>query len=142
MLEVKHLTKTFDGFRALDDLSLTVPRGAVYGLVGPNGAGKSTLIRCLMGIYRTDAGEITLDAQPIYECVGKKQRMVYIPDEVFFEGGDSIRDLKQLYAAAYPGFDSARFDRLGAVFGLNQRQPIRRFSKGMQKQAAFWLAIS
>ena len=142
MLEVKHLTKTFDGFRALDDLSLTVPRGAVYGLVGPNGAGKSTLIRCLMGIYRTDAGEITLDEQPIYEHIAKKQRMVYIPDEVFFEGGDSIRDLKQLYAAVYPGFDRERFDRLAAVFTLDQRQPVRRFSKGMQKQAAFWLAIS
>ena len=142
MLEVKNLTKTFDGFPALSDLSLTVPRGSVYGLVGPNGAGKSTLIRCLMGIYRPDAGAITLDEQPIYEHPEKKKVMVYIPDEIFFEGGDSIGDLKKLYAAAYPSFDEGRFDRLGEVFALNQRQPIRRFSKGMQKQAAFWLAIS
>ena len=68
--------------------------------------------------------------------------MVYIPDEIFFEGGDSIGDLKKLYASVYPTFDAERFDRLGTVFDLNQRQPIRRFSKGMQKQAAFWLAIS
>ena len=54
MIEVRQLTKTFDGFKALDDLSLTVPKGAVYGLVGPNGAGKSTLIRHLMGVYRPD----------------------------------------------------------------------------------------
>ena len=142
MLEVKHLTKTFGGVPALDDLSLTVPRGGVYGLVGPNGAGKSTLIRCLMGIYRPDSGEITLDEQPVYEHTAQKQQMVYIPDEIFFEGSDSIRDLKQLYAGAYPTFDAARFDRLADCFSLSQRRPVRRFSKGMQKQAAFWLAIS
>ena len=141
MLEVKSLTKTFGSFRALDDLSLTVPRGAVYGLVGPNGAGKSTLIRCLMGIYRPDSGSITLDEQPVYENYDKKSRMVYIPDEIFHEGSDSLRDLRKLYAAAYPRFDQALFDRLGDCFELSQRQPIRRFSKGMQKQAAFWLAI-
>ena len=105
MLEVKHLTKTFGGVPALDDLSLTVPRGGVYGLVGPNGAGKSKLIRCLMGIYRPDSGEITLDKQPVYEHTAQKQQMVYIPDEIFFEGSDSIRDLKQLYAGTYPTFD-------------------------------------
>lgn len=141
MLEVKQLTKTFGSFRALDDLSLTVPRGAVYGLVGPNGAGKSTLIRCLMGIYRPDRGSITLDEQPVYENPEKKSAMVYIPDEIFYEGSDSLRDLRKLYAAAYPRFDQALFDRLGDCFELSQRQPIRRFSKGMQKQAAFWLAI-
>ena len=110
--------------------------------MGPNGAGKSTLIRCLMGIYRPDSGEITLDEQPVYEHTAQKQQMVYIPDEIFFEGRDSIRDLKQLYAGAYPTFDAARFDRLADCFSLSQRQPVRRFSKGMQKQAAFWLAIS
>ena len=52
MIEVKKLTKTFDGFKALDELDITVPKGAVYGLVGPNGAGKSTVIRHLAGIYR------------------------------------------------------------------------------------------
>ena len=67
MIEVKNLTKTFDGFKALDDLTLTVPNGAVYGLVGPNGAGKSTLIRHLMGVYRPDCGEVTVDGLAVYE---------------------------------------------------------------------------
>ena len=67
MLEAKNVVKTFDGFRALDGVSMTVPQGAVYGLVGPNGAGKSTIIRHFTGIYRPDSGEITLDGQPIYE---------------------------------------------------------------------------
>lgn len=58
MIEVKNVVKTFDGFRALDDLTMTVPHGAVYGLVGPNGAGKSTIIRHLAGIYRQDSGDV------------------------------------------------------------------------------------
>ena len=142
MLEIKNLTKTFDGFAALDDLSLTVPRGAVYGLVGPNGAGKSTVIRHIMGVYRPDCGTITLDDMPIYENEERKRTMVCIPDEIFYETADSIKDLKKLYAAAYPTFDEERFNRLGEVFGLDVKKPVRRFSKGMQKQAAFWLAIS
>ena len=60
MIEVKDVVKTFDGFRALDGVTMTVPRGAVYGLVGPNGAGKSTLIRHLTGIYRPDSGAIDI----------------------------------------------------------------------------------
>ena len=142
MLEVKNLTKTFEGFAALDDLSLTVPRGSVYGLVGPNGAGKSTIIRHIMGVYRPDVGTVTLDGVPIYENPELKKTMVCIPDEIFFEIGDSIKDLKKLYASVYPKFDEDRFSRLGQVFGLDMKKPVRRFSKGMQKQAAFWLAIS
>ena len=142
MLEVKNLTKTFDGFTALSDLSLTVPRGAVYGLVGPNGAGTSTVIRHIMGIYRPDSGSVTLDGIPIYENPDLKSTMVCIPDEIFYEAADTILDLKRLYAGIYPKFDENRFCNLGKVFQLDVKKPIRRFSKGMQKQAAFWLAIS
>ena len=67
MIEVKNLVKTFDGFRALDDLTMTVPRGAVYGLVGPNGAGKSTLLRHHTGIYRPDSGTGPVDGEPVFE---------------------------------------------------------------------------
>ena len=142
MIEVKNLTKSFDGFKALDDLSLTIPRGAVYGLVGPNGAGKSTLIRHLMGVYRPDSGTITVDGQPVYENPAVKTTMLCIPDEIFYNTGDTIRDLKALYRGVYPTFDQERFERLREVFQLDGRKPVRRFSKGMQKQAAFWLAIS
>ena len=142
MLEVKNLTKAFDGFRALDNLSLTIPQGAVYGLVGPNGAGKSTLIRHIMGIYRPDSGEITLNGQPVYENLACKSAMVWIPDEIFYESSDNIQDLKRLCAGVYPRFDENRFRHLGEIFQLDPKKPIRRFSKGMQKQAAFWLAIS
>ena len=63
MLELKNVTKTFGTFKALDGLNLTVPKGAVYGLVGPNGAGKSTAIRHITGVYRCDSGEVTLNGE-------------------------------------------------------------------------------
>ena len=67
MLQIQNVTKTFGEFKALDNLSMTVPKGTVYGLVGPNGAGKSTAIRLLTGVYTPDRGEITMEGQPIYE---------------------------------------------------------------------------
>ena len=84
MLEAKHVVKTFDGFRALDGLTMTVPTGAVYGLVGPNGAGKSTIIRHLAGIYRQDSGEVLLDGQPVYEDPAVKRRMTVIGDDWYY----------------------------------------------------------
>ena len=76
MILVKELIKSFDGFRALDGLDLSAPKGAVYGLVGPNGAGKSTLIRHLAGIYRQDSGEVLIDGEPVYENPAVKARII------------------------------------------------------------------
>ena len=67
MLEAKEVVKSFDGFRALDSATLTVPKGTVYGLVGPNGAGKSTIIRHFTGVYRPDSGQLLLEGAPIWE---------------------------------------------------------------------------
>ena len=141
MLEMKNVTKTFGTFRALDNLSMTVPRGAVYGLVGPNGAGKSTAIRNLTGVYRPDSGEITMDGQPIYENPALKARIGSIPDDIFFFPSATLEEMRKYYAGIYPNFDSELFDRLYEVFPLPKKSPIRRFSKGMQKQAAFHLTI-
>ena len=142
MIEVKHLVKTFDGFRALDDLTMTVPRGAVYGLVGPNGAGKSTLLRHLTGIYRPDSGTVTVDGEPVFENPAVKRRIAYIPDDVFYFRSASIADMASFFAGVCPTFDWERYEKLRKAFDLDEKQPIRRFSKGMQKQAAFWLAMS
>ena len=142
MIEVKNLVKTFDGFRALDELTMTVPRGAVYGLVGPNGAGKSTLLRHLTGIYRPDSGTVTVDGEPVFENPAVKRRIAYIPDDVFYFRSASIADMANFFAGACPTFDWERYEKLRKAFDLDEKQPIRRFSKGMQKQAAFWLAMS
>ena len=141
MLEMQHVTKTFGTFKALDDLSMTVPRGAIYGLVGPNGAGKSTAIRHLTGVYRPDCGEILMEGQPIYENTALKARMGYIPDDIFFFPSASLEEMRRFYRSMYPNFDDKLFEELYDVFKLPKKGQIRRFSKGMQKQAAFHLTI-
>ena len=142
MIEVKHVVKSFGGFHALDDLTMTVPKGAIYGLVGPNGAGKSTILRHLCGAYRQDAGEITLEGAPIWENPAAKVRTVSIPDEVYYFGSASVRDMMRFYRGIYPRFDAGRYEKLKEAFpAVKDTQPIRRMSKGMQKQAAFWLAL-
>lgn len=141
MIEVKHLTKTFGSFKALDDLSMCVPNGSIYGLVGPNGAGKSTVIRHLTGVFRPDSGEIFYDGEPVYENAALKARIAYIPDDVFYFGSASLRDMSKFYAGMYPKYDKELYTRLLNVFGLNENMQIRRMSKGMQKQAAFILSI-
>ncbi len=141
MLELKNITKTFGSFKALDDLSMTVPKGAVYGLVGPNGAGKSTAIRHMTGVYRPDSGSVTVLGQPVYENPAVKQTIGYIPDDIFFFPSATLEDMRSYYKGIYPQFDDVLFDRLYEVFQLPKKGQIRRFSKGMQKQAAFHLAI-
>ena len=141
MLQVKNVTKTFGAFKALDNLSMTVPKGTVYGLVGPNGAGKSTIIRLLTGVYTPDCGTLEMDGQPVYENVSEKERIGYIPDEIFYFPAATLEDMRAYYRGIYPKFDDALFDRLYEIFNLPPKSPLRRFSKGMQKQAAFHLAI-
>ena len=141
MLKMQEVTKTFGDFTALNNLSMHVPKGAVYGLVGPNGAGKSTAIRLLTGVYRPDHGEITLEDQPIYENPAVKTRISYIPDEIFFFPSASLEEMRKYYKGFYPKFDDELFNRLYDVFQLPKKGQIRRFSKGMQKQAAFHLSI-
>jgi ABC-2 type transport system ATP-binding protein len=141
MIEVQNLVKSFSGFRALDGATLTVPTGSIYGLVGPNGAGKSTLIRHLTGIYLQDSGETLLDGMPIYENPEAKVRIATIPDDWYFFPQASIRDMMRFYKGIYPKFDSQRYESLKEAFALDEKAPIRRLSKGMQKQAAFWLSI-
>ena len=142
MIEVKNVAKSFDGFHALDGLTMTEPRGAIYGLVGPNGAGKSTILRHLSGAYRQDSGEILLEGSAIYENPQAKIRMCGIPDELYYFGSANVREMMRFYRHIYPHFDMERYEKLKEAFpAISEKQAIRRMSKGMQKQAAFWLAL-
>ena len=141
MLELQNITKSFGGLKALDDLSMRVPKGTVYGLVGPNGAGKSTAIRLMTGVYRPDSGSVTLEGSPIYENPALKSRIGYIPDDIFFFPSASLEEMHRYYRGIYPQFDEELWKRLYQVFQLPPKGQIRRFSKGMQKQAAFQLCI-
>ncbi len=142
MIEVNSLSKRFEETQALNGLSMTVPDGAVYGLVGPNGAGKSTLIRHLVGIYRQDSGEIRVDGEPVFENPAIKAKIAYIPDEIPFWSQSTIDDLKRFYASVYPAYDREYDQKLSVQFGLDGKQMLRRLSKGQQKLASFQLALA
>ena len=141
MLEMKNVTKSFGSFKALDDLTMHVPKGTVYGLVGPNVAGKSTAIRHLTGVYMPDCGDITMEGTPIYENPEAKERIGFIPDDIFYFPAATLEEMRKFYRGLYPKFDDCLLDRLYEIFNLPKNYPLRRFSKGMQKQAAFHLAI-
>ena len=141
MLELQNVTKTFGPVKALDGLTMSVPKGTVYGLVGPNGAGKSTAIRCLLGVYRPDSGSITLEGAPVYENPAAKARMGSIPDDIFYFPSATMEEMRRYYQGIYPKFDQELYNKLFEAFNLPKKTPLRRFSKGMQKQAAFHLTL-
>ncbi len=142
MIEVKDLVKKFDGFAALSGATLTVPDGSVYGLVGPNGAGKSTLIRHLTGIYRQDSGEVWIGGAPVWENAELKAHIAAIPDDWYYFNPSTVADMMHFYRGFYPAFSMERYEKLKEVFNIEEKRVIRRLSKGMQKQVAFWLTMS
>ena len=142
MVQVNHVIKSFGDFRALDGVNMNVPKGAIYGLVGPNGAGKSTIIRHLTGVYRPDGGEIFVDGLPVYENREAKAKIAYIPDDLFYFLQADALEMMRYYKGLYAAFDEKMFYRMQEFFpSIDIRRNIRRLSKGMQKQVAFWLAI-
>ena len=142
MIQVNNVVKTFDGSRALDGLTMRVERGSIYGLVGPNGSGKSTILRHITGVYRPDSGSVLVDGKPVYEDPEVKARIAVIPDELYYFNSASTRDMMRFYRGVYPKFDMERYETLRRAFPeVDEKAPIRRLSKGMQKQSAFWLAL-
>lgn len=141
MIQAKKVSKSFGGFKAINELDLNVKKGSVYGLIGPNGAGKTTLIKMIHGIFRPDEGAITIDGLPVWENEGLHQRMIYVSDELYYFSMATINDLARLYAGIYPNWDAQRFEKLKQTFPMEPDRRLIRLSKGMQKQVAFWLGL-
>ncbi len=142
MIQVRGLTKNFDDFTALSDLNVHVQTGSIYGLIGVNGSGKTTLIKHLTGVYLPDAGQVTYDGADICENVEVKERLGYIPDDLYFFNSYNIKDMAGFYRKIYPRWNEERYKAMLAEFGLSTSRKISKFSKGMQKQAAFILTMS
>jgi len=142
MIKAENLDKKFGTFKALDGLTLNVEKGSVYGLIGPNGAGKTTFIKTLMGIYKADCGKVTVDEESVFDNIKIKDRMVYICDDLFFYPTYSIKDTAKYYAGLYPKWNWDSYNKMKEIFKIDEKRKIRRLSKGMQKQVAFWLGMS
>ena len=141
MIKVCDLHKNFDDFLALCGVNVNVPDGAIYGLVGPNGSGKTTLIKHLTGVFIADQGYIEIDGLDVRDNAALRERIVYIPDDLYFFPQANINDMINFYRRIYPNFDMERLDRLREVFALDHKKSIRRFSRGMKKHVAFMLGL-
>ena len=141
MIKVSGLVKNFDGFCALNGASLNVSKGSVYGLVGPNGAGKTTIIKHITGIYKPNHGSVKIDSCDVYENTDIKDRMIFISDELYFPPAYSIKDCAKMYKEIYSSWDNEAFESLKSIFNIDTSRKVRRLSKGMQKQVAFWLGL-
>jgi len=142
MIEVRQLVKKFGELDVLKGLDLNVRKGSIYGLVGSNGAGKTTLLKLLAGVYRPDKGSIIVDGKPVFENNQVKERIVFIPDELFYFNQYSIRETADFFRQVYPTWDENRFSELSEVFGIDVKRRVIKLSKGMKRQVAFWLALS
>ena len=142
MIKVKEVSKNFEDFVALDNITCNISDGCIYGMVGSNGAGKSTFLRVLAGIYKPEKGEAYIDDAPIYENPKIKENVVLVADELFFLPGANMNKMAKLYVSIYEKFDWERFNKLTELFELNPAKPIGNFSKGMKRQAAIILALS
>ena len=142
MIRVEGVSKSFDGFKALTDLDLNVKKGSIYGLVGTNGAGKTTIIKHVTGVLKQDQGSIQIEGEPVYDNLKVKERMGYIPDDLFFFSPFNLRESSTFFKSIYPNWNQERYTQMVKRFELSESNKLSRFSKGMQKQAAFILTMS
>lgn len=142
MIKTEGLTKVFDTYTALDDVTCSIPNGCICGIVGSNGAGKSTLLRLITGIYKPDKGSVSIDDVVPFDNPDIKANVAYVPDDLYFTPGATINKMRALYKSVYKNFDDERCKELADKFNLDMNRPLTTFSKGMKRQAATLLALS
>jgi len=141
MIKTVDLTKLYGTFKALDQINIHVKKGSVYGMVGPNGAGKTTLLKIMTGVFRQNQGQVFIDGQIVEDHISLKQRIRFIPDELYYFPMATIKDMADFYEEMFDVFDRDRFVRIQALLKIPIQKKISQLSKGMKKQVAFWLAI-
>jgi len=141
MIKINNVSKSFGDVKAVDQISLEIGNGLVFGMLGTNGAGKSTLLRMISGVLKCDAGQILIDNEPIWDNPKAKREFFYISDDQYFFPNSRPADLVPFYKNYYPAFDDSRFYEFLKNFGLDYNRKINTFSKGMKKQISILLGI-
>lgn len=142
MIKIEHVSKSFDGHKVLDDVSIYVKPGTIYGIIGENGVGKSTLIQCLAGVYEQDTGRIEIDGKPIYENNEVKLSVGYVADRNQFFKGYRIEQMIDFFKLTYPSFSEERFKKYNETFKLNLKSKVKNLSKGMQMRLSLMLNMA
>ncbi|MBR6747393.1 MAG: ABC transporter ATP-binding protein [Clostridia bacterium] len=138
MIELKNVTKSYGGKRALSDVSLTLPRGEIVGLFGENGAGKTTMMKCILGFIGYN-GEITLDGEPITRK--NIEKISFATSEHSFFPNLSAEGHRDFYASHFPAFSEKRFRGLMDFFELPRMKPLGALSTGQKNQFEVILAL-
>lgn len=141
MLEIKNVTKAFKDKSVLDDVSLNIDHGSIFGLVGVNGAGKSTLLRSIAGIYSLDDGLVLFEGLDTQIDVEIRKRIFLVSDDPYYPYGSSIKSLKMFYKSFYD-FDEEIYQKYLNLFKLSETDNISNFSKGMKRQALLLIALA
>lgn len=142
MIKITNLTKTFGNRKVLEELNCNIKTGSIYGLIGANGAGKSTLLRIIMGIFNKDSGIVEIDGKVLEDNEELKQKLAFVPDDLFFFKNYTLKDMILFYSNLYKNFDKEYAFKLAEKLKLPQNQKVNTFSKGMKRQTALICAIS
>lgn len=143
VVEIKHLQKHFGKFQALEDITLTVNSGEVFGFIGPNGAGKSTTIRTLLGILKKSGGTATIFGQDVWrDAVAIHKRLAYVPGDVYLWPNLSGGEVIDLFLKLNDQKHSARTDTLIKAFELDVTKKCHTYSKGNRQKVALIAALS
>ena len=143
IISVSGLTRRFGPRAALASVSLSIPRGAVYGLVGANGAGKTTLIRHILGLLRAESGSVRVFGRdPVADPVGVLSRIGYLSEENDLPGWMRIEELIRYTRAFYPGWDDAYAEELRQAFALDPAVKVKSLSKGQKARAGLLIALA
>ena len=142
MIKVEGVNKHFDDFKVLDNFYLEAKKGTIYGLVGPNGAGKTTIINHITGVLKPETGSITIDGENVWENEAVKKRVLSISDDWFYFSSFTVRQMARFYEDIYPAFSRSRYEKIKEIIDIDEKRQIRKMSKGMKKQVAFWLSLS
>lgn len=141
-MNINRVTKRFGSRKAVNDVSLQLSEGHIFGMLGTNGAGKSTLLRVMSGVLRADEGEVTLDGEAVYENPQVKREICYLSDEPTFLANATMTEMGRMQAAYYPAFEESKLKELCLRFSLPMHERISGFSKGTQKRAQICLGLS
>ena len=141
MIKIENLNKSFGEKKVLDNLNCNIKTGSIYGLIGANGAGKSTLLRLIMGIFRKDSGKITIDEKELNDNEEQMQRLVFIPDDLFFFKNYTLKDTIDFYSKIYKNFEKNRAIEFAKKLNLPFDKKVSNFSKGMKRQTALICAL-
>jgi len=143
VIDISELTRRFGARTALSSVSLSLPRGGVYGLVGANGAGKTTLIKHILGLLRAESGRVRVfGLDPVADPVSVLSRIGYLSEENDLPGWMRVDELVRYSRAFYPAWDDAYAKELGQAFALDPLAKVKTLSKGQKARLGLLIALA